>query len=83
MEILVTNARSTVLIKYSTFDFGPAILGGEMRFIEGDVYVQGVCIGFVRVEDLSRSARIGNVMVHNSLHWPGIWKIFASTFLWC
>lgn len=61
----------------------PAILGGEMRFIEGDVYVQGVCIGFVRVEDLSRSARIGNVMVHNSLHWPGIWKIFASTFLWC
>lgn len=39
---------------------------------------QGVCIGFVRVEDLSRSARIGNVMVHNSLHWPEIWKIFAS-----
>lgn len=33
------------------------------------MYTQGVCIGFVRVEDLSRSARIGNVMVHNSLHW--------------
>lgn len=70
-------------MKYSRFDFGrwPAIL--EMRFIEGGVYVGWVwCItGLVRVEDLSRSARIGNVMVHNSLHWPGIWKIFASVFL--
>lgn len=71
-------------MKYSRFDFGrwPAIL--EMRFIEGGVQeVGGVwCItGLVRVEDLSRSARIGNVMVHNSLHWPGIWKIFASVFL--
>lgn len=46
-----------------------------------EMYTQGVCIGFVRVEDLSRSARIGNVMVHNSLHWPGIWKIFASMFM--
>lgn len=46
-----------------------------------EMYTQRVCIGFVRVEDLSRSARIGNVMVHNSLHWPGIWKIFASTFM--